>query len=64
MQVQADESVMDELKITDPVLRNYNVLAWVRGYYQDRGDNHGEWYEALEQEQRWLSRILEARGIG
>ena len=63
-QVQAAEAVMDGLKITDPVLRKHNVLVWVRGYYQDRGDNHGEWYEALTQEQQRLSRILEARGIG
>ena len=63
-QVQAAEAVMDGLKITDPVLRKYNVLAWVLGYYQDRGENHGERYEALTQEQQRLSRILEARGVG
>jgi len=39
------------------------VLVWVLGYYQDRGENRGEWYEALTQEQRRLSRILESRGI-
>ena len=63
-QVQAAEAVMDGLKITDPVLRKHNVLVWVLGYYQDRGENHGEGYEALTQEQQRLSRILEARGVG
>ena len=63
-QVQAAEAVMDGLKITDPVLRKHNVLVWVRGYYQDRGENHGEWYEALTQEQQRLSRILESRDVG
>ena len=39
------------------------MLAWVLGYYQDRGENHGEWYEALTQEQRRLRGILEVRDI-
>ena len=63
-QVQAAEAVMDGLKITDLVLRKHNMLAWVRGYYRDHGENHGDRYEALTQEQRRLSRILEARDIG
>ena len=36
-------------------------------YYQGHPTHYllaGEWYEALTQEQRRLSRILEARGIG
>ena len=39
------------------------MLAWVRGYYQDRGENRGEWYEALTHEQQRLGRILESKGI-
>jgi hypothetical protein len=52
------------LGITDHDHRLYNILVWVRGYYRDRGENHGGRYEALTQEHRRLSRILEARGIG
>ena len=63
-QVEAAEAVMDGLKITDLVLQKHNVLVWVLGYYQDRGENHGERYEALTQEQQRLSRILESRGAG
>ena len=57
-------AINDKFGITDHAHRRYNVLVWVLGYCQDRGENRGEWYEALEQEQRRLSRILEARGIG
>ena len=57
-------AINDEYGITDHKHRRYNVLAWVRGYYQDRGENHGERYEALTQEQQRLSRVLESRGIG
>jgi len=63
-QMEIIKTINDEFGITDRDHRLYNMLAWVRGYYQDRGDNHGEWYEALTQEQRRLSRILEARGVG
>ena len=61
---EAAIAINDKFGITDRDHRLYNQLAWVRGYYQDRGENHGERYEALEQEQQRLSRILEARGIG
>ena len=63
-QVEIIQTINDGFGITDPDHRLYNQLAWVRGYYRDRGDNRGEWYEALTQEHRRLSRILEARGIG
>jgi hypothetical protein len=57
-QVEAAEVVNDKLGIKDPVHRKYNVLSWVRGHYQDRGENHGECYEAIKQEQLRLSAIL------
>jgi hypothetical protein len=57
-QVEAAEVINDKLGIKDPVHRKYNVLSWVRGYYQDRGENHGECYQALKQEQLRLSEIL------
>ena len=60
---EAAIAINDKFGITDHDHRRYNQLAWVRGYYQDRGDNHGERYEALTQEQRRLSRILKSRGI-
>ena len=63
-QVEVAEAINEEFGITDPVHRRYNVLAWVRGYYQDRGENHGYRYEALKKAQMRLSEILEARGIG
>ena len=53
---------MDKWDITDPILRKYNVLSWVRGYYQDRGENHGEHYAALKLEQLRLGRILDPHG--
>lgn len=58
-QVAAAEIVNDKLGIRDPVLRKYNVLSWVRGHYQDRGENHGDHYEAIKQEQQRLGRILD-----
>ena len=63
-QVEIIKTINDKFGITDPDHRLYNVLVWVLGYYQDRGENHGEWYEALTQEQRRLRRILQARDIG
>ena len=60
-QVEAAEAVMDRFGVTDPILRKFNILSWVRGYYQDRGENHGEHYEALKREQSRLSRILDGR---
>ena len=64
MPVGSGYAINDKFGITDHDHRLYNVLAWVLGYYQDRGENHGEHYEALEQEQQRLSRILEEREIG
>ena len=63
-QVEIIKTINDKFGITDHDHRRYNVLVWVRGYYQDHGENHGGWYEALTREQQRLSRILEARGIG
>jgi hypothetical protein len=57
-QVEAAQIVNDKFGIKDPVYRKYNVLSWLRGYYQDRGENHGECYEAIKQEQLRLSEIL------
>lgn len=63
-QVEIIKTINDKFGITDRDHRLYNVLVWVLGYYQDRGDNRGERYEALTQEQQRLSRILESRGVG
>ena len=63
-QLDMATAINDKFGITDRDHRRYNVLVWVLGYYQDRGDNHGEGYEALTQEQRRLRRILEVRDIG
>jgi hypothetical protein len=57
-QVEAAEIVNDKFGIKDPVHRKYNVLSWVRGYYQDRGENCGEHYQAIKAEQLRLSEIL------
>jgi hypothetical protein len=50
---------MDKRGVTDPILRKYNVLSWVRGYYQDVGENHGEHYEVLKGEQARLGDMLD-----
>ena len=63
-QVEAAEAINGRLGISHPVHRKYNVLAWVRGYYQDRGETHGEHYEAIKREQQRLGRILDQEGIG
>jgi hypothetical protein len=63
-QVEMATAINDKFGITDRDHRRYNVLVWVLGFYQDRGENHGEWYEALEQEQQRLRGILESRDIG
>ena len=63
-QVEAAEAINEKFGITDLVHRRYNVLAWVRGYFQDRGEDHGYRYEALKKAQQRLSGILEERGIG
>jgi hypothetical protein len=57
-QVEAAEVVNDKFGIKDLVHRRYNVLSWVRGYYQDRGENCGEHYEAIKEEQLRLGEIL------
>jgi len=56
------DKVMDRLGITDPILRRYNALAWIRGYYQALGENQGEVYEAIVGEQLRMGRILETIG--
>jgi hypothetical protein len=58
-QVEAAEIVNDKFGIEDLVHRKYNVLSWVRGYYQDRGENYGEYYEAIKQEQLRLGQMLD-----
>ena len=63
-QLEMATAINDKVGITDRDHRRYNVLAWVRGYYQDRGENHGERYEALTQEQLRLSQVFVVRGIG
>ena len=60
-QVEMAEAVMDKWGVTDPILRKYNVLSWVRGYYQDVGENHGEHYEVLKGEQVRLGDILDSQ---
>lgn len=44
------------------VLAKYNVLSWIRGFYQDRGENRGALYEAIKAEQLRLWRILHPQG--
>jgi hypothetical protein len=58
-QVELAEVINDKFGITDPVHRKYNVLAWVRGYYQDRAEDHGDLYEAIKREQQRLGEILD-----
>ena len=58
-QVEAAEAVNDKLGVKDPVHRKYNVLSWIRGYYQDRGENHGEHYESIKGEHQRLGQILD-----
>ena len=60
-QVEIAEAVMDKWGVTDPILRKYNVLSWVRGYYQDVGENHGGHYEVLKGEQVRLGDILDSQ---
>ena len=63
-QVEMAETVNDKYGITDSDHRRYNVLSWVRGYYQFRNENHGDHYEAILHEFKRLSRILDEKGIG
>ena len=60
-QVEAAKLIKDKLGIENPILYKYNILAWVRGYFQDRGENHGEFYEAIKREQCRLGQLLEKR---
>ena len=60
-QVELAQALMDKWGVTDPILRKYNVLSWVRGYYQDVGENHGEHYEVLKGEQARLGDILDSQ---
>jgi hypothetical protein len=57
-QVEAAEIVNDKFGIKDPLHRKYNVLSWIRGYYQDRGEKCGERYQAIREEQLRLGEIL------
>ena len=61
-QVKAAQAVMDKFEVTDPVLRKYNVISWLRGFYQDRGENHGAHYESIIAEQLRLGCILDPAG--
>ena len=56
--MEAAEAINDRFGITDPVLRRYNLLSWVRGYYQDRGQNHGKLYDEIKREQSRLGLLL------
>ena len=60
-QVEMAEAVMDKWGVTDLILRKYNVLSWVRSYYQDVGENHGGHYEVLKGEQVRLGDILDSQ---
>ena len=60
-QVEMAEAVMDKWGVIDPMLRKYNVLSWVRGYYQDVGEAHGEYYEVLKGEQARLGDMLDSQ---
>ena len=59
VQVEAAEVVNDKLGIQDPIHRKYNVISWVRDYYQDRGENSGDHYESIKAEQMRLGKILD-----
>lgn len=61
-QVNAALMVMNNWGIDDLNLRKYNVLSWVRGFYQDHDQNHGEGYTALLSEQARLGTLLESKG--
>jgi hypothetical protein len=58
-QVELAELVNHKFGISDPVLRKYNVMSWLRGHYLDLGQNHGEPFEAIKREQWRLGRILD-----
>ena len=52
------EAWLDKVGIKDPTLRKYNVVSWVRGDLQWRGQNQGELYEAIKREQQRLGSML------
>lgn len=52
--VKIAEVVNDRLGITDPVLRKYNVMSHVRGYYLDLEGSSGEHYKAVKEEMERL----------
>ena len=58
-QVEAAEVINQKMGISDPVHRKYNVLAWVRNHYQFLGQNYGESYEAIVEEEKRLGEILD-----
>jgi hypothetical protein len=58
-QVEVAEVINEKFGITDPVLRKFNVLAWVLGYYQERGEVGSNWYKAVRKEQQHLAEILD-----
>jgi hypothetical protein len=58
-QVEMAKTIQDKLGITEPLLRKYNVLAWIRTHLQYLSLNHGPLYEALVAEQRRLRVILD-----
>ena len=60
-QVEMVEAVMDKWGVTDPILRKYNVLSWVRGYYQVVRENPGVHSEVLKGEQVRLGGILDSQ---
>jgi hypothetical protein len=57
-QVEVAEVINNKFGITDPVHRKFNMLAWVLGYYQERGEVGSEWYKAVRKEQQHLGEIL------
>ena len=61
-EVEAAIRYLDKHGYKDPVLRKYNVLCWVRGYYQENGKNHGSHYADLVAEQYRLGDILREDG--
>ena len=46
-EVKRVDAVMDRLGITEPILRKYNALALIRGYYQALGENQGKVAQGL-----------------
>ena len=61
-QVEMALAWLDKVGVTDPILRKYNVMSWVRSHLQWHGQNRGELYEAIKSEQLRLGRILDPNG--